>query len=178
MARAAYFFAYPFVMNYRKMYKQVIEGGRHFGQWLNLGLATPADTDIVTPNNDTPYSYAWLDLRAEPWVLTMPPIEPNRYYTSQWDDLWGFVLDNPGSIEDGNNGVTVMLTSPDWNGPAPPGVSRVVKGESEFLGTLTRTQMLDTKGGIGRVGQIQSAHQPAPQPAPEINWPTWTEGAE
>ena len=51
-----------------------------------LGLSSPADTDIVTPNNDTPYSYAWVDLRAEPWVLTMPKIEPKRFYTSQWDD--------------------------------------------------------------------------------------------
>jgi hypothetical protein len=32
----------------------------------------------------------------------MPPIEDNRYYTSQWDDLWGFVLDNPGSVQEGN----------------------------------------------------------------------------
>ncbi|WP_405485644.1 DUF1254 domain-containing protein [Nocardia sp. NBC_00511] len=67
----------------------------------------------MTPNNDTPYSYAWVDLRAEPWVLTLPAIEPNRYSTSQWDDLWGFVLDNPGSVVDGNNGVTVMLAAPD-----------------------------------------------------------------
>jgi hypothetical protein len=50
---------------------QPIRGDREFGKWLNLGLSSRADTDIVTLNNDTPYSYAWLDLRAEPWVLTM-----------------------------------------------------------------------------------------------------------
>ena len=33
---------------------------------------TPADTDIVTPNNDTPYSWAWLALRPEPMVLSLP----------------------------------------------------------------------------------------------------------
>jgi len=34
-------------------------------------------------------------------MQTMPKIEESRFYTSQWDDLWGFVLDNPGSVLDG-----------------------------------------------------------------------------
>jgi hypothetical protein len=33
-------------------------GDREFGKWLSFGLSSPADTDIVTLNNDTPYSYA------------------------------------------------------------------------------------------------------------------------
>lgn len=76
MRREAYVFTYPLVMNYRTMYIQAIEGDRRFGEWVHLGLSSPTDFDNVTPNNDTPYSYAWLDLRVEPWVLTMPTIEP------------------------------------------------------------------------------------------------------
>jgi hypothetical protein len=38
------------------------------------GAATPADKDIVTPHDDTPYPWAWLDLRAEPMVLTLPAV--------------------------------------------------------------------------------------------------------
>jgi hypothetical protein len=49
--------------------------------------ATPADTDIVTPNNDTPYSWAWLDLRAEPILLSLPAVPAPRYYVNQWFDL-------------------------------------------------------------------------------------------
>ena len=111
-AKDAYVFTYPPVMNYRTMYMQAIKGDGRFGKWLHLGLSSPADTDIVTPNNDTPYSYAWVDLRAEPWVLTMPKIEPKRFYTSQWDDYWGYVLDNPGSVLDGNDGSCYLLASP------------------------------------------------------------------
>jgi Protein of unknown function (DUF1254) len=146
-ARDSYIFTYPLVMMYRTMYLQAIDessstfsGG--MGQWLHLGTATPADTDIVTPNTDTPYSYAWVDLRAEPWVLTMPAIGADRFYTSQWDDLWGYVLDNCGSVNDGNNGISVLLACPAWDGDLPEGIVRVIQGETSFLGTLTRTQLL------------------------------------
>ena len=37
-------------------------------------IATPADTWVVTPNSDTPYSFLWMDLRAEPLVISMPKI--------------------------------------------------------------------------------------------------------
>lgn len=187
-AKDAYIFAYPLVMNYRTMYKQAIEGDHAFGKWLHLGTSSPADTDIVTPNNDSPYSYAWVDVRSEPWVLTLPPIEPDRYYTSQWDDLWGFVLDNPGSVKDGNKGISVLVAGPDYDGEVPPGISRVIKGESEFLGTLTRTQLLGKDNGPDRVKEIQQQYQlqplsaylkqPAPAAAPAVQWPAWTEGDE
>ncbi|MFF0607062.1 DUF1254 domain-containing protein [Nocardia tengchongensis] len=188
-ARDAYLFAFPVVMNYRTMYRQAIEGDHAFGKWLHLGQSTPDDKDIVTPNNDTPYSYAWVDLRAEPWVLTVPAVEPKRYVTSQWDDLWGFVVGNPGSVQDGNDGVTVMLAAPDWNGDKPDGVARVIKGESQFLGSLTRTQALGTDDGMTQVREIQdkyrlqplSAYQHNATPAaaaPAIQWPTWHEGDE
>ena len=162
------------------MYLQAIDetsksysGG--FGKWLHLGTSSPKDTDIVSPNNDSPYSYAWVDLRAEPWVLTLPKIEDKRFYTSQWDDLWGFVLDNPGSVEDGNGGVSVLLASPSWKGELPKGVKRVIQGESEFLGTLTRTQLFEPKD-LPNVQKIQKEYklqplsaflgQDAPEPRP------------
>lgn len=135
LARDAYVFAYPLVMNYRTMYRQAIKGDGSFGKWVHLGISSPADTDIVTPNNDTPYSWAWLDLRAEPWVLTMPKIEPERFYTSQWNDYWGYVLDNPGSVIDGNDGHSYLIASPQWKGMVPQGITRVVRGESDLLGT-------------------------------------------
>jgi hypothetical protein len=188
IARDAYVFAYPLVMNYRTMYMQAIKGDGRFGKWLHLGLASPADTDIVTPNNDTPYSYAWLDLRAEPWVLTMPQIEPKRFYTSQWDDYWGYVLDNPGSVIDGNDGHSYLLAAPGWKGQTPPGIKRVVRGESDLLGTLTRTQVIGGEKDLPRVRAIQQSYKlqplsrflkkPPPPAAPAVSWPKWTDGDE
>jgi len=192
IAKEAYIFNYPLVMMYRTMYLQAIDttsssfsGG--FGEWLHLGTSSPTDTDIVSPNNDTPYSYAWVDLRAEPWVLTLPKIEAKRFYTSQWDDLWGFVLDNPGSVEDGNDGVSVLLASPTWKGELPEGVNRVIQGDSDFLGSLTRTQLFEPED-LPNVQKIQQEYkleplsaflgEEAPKAVPAIEWKSWTEGAE
>jgi hypothetical protein len=187
-AKDAYVFAYPLVLNYRTMYMQAIKGDGQMGKWLHLGTSSPADTDIVTPNNDSPYSYAWVDLRAEPWVMTMPKIERERFYTAQWDDYWGYVLDNPGSVIDGNGGVSVMFASPSWKGETPKGVARVVRGESDLLGTLTRTQLIGGEKDLPRVKEIQKSYKleplsaflgkPAPAAAPRVEWPQWKEGDE
>ena len=63
---------------------------------------TPADTAIVTPNSDTPYSFVFMDLRAEPVVLCVPEIEKDRYYsvmlTSQYTFNFGYI----GSRATGN----------------------------------------------------------------------------
>ena len=44
----------------------------------------------MTPNSDTPYSFLWLDLRAEPVVITVLKIESGRYHSGQLIDLRTF----------------------------------------------------------------------------------------
>jgi hypothetical protein len=103
IAQTGYTVTYPLLMYYRTMYVQAIDpaspsyaGG--FGSWLHLGVSTPDDTDIVTPNNDTPHSYAWVDLRAEPQVLTLPratvsattPVSGTTCGASSWTTLARF----------------------------------------------------------------------------------------
>jgi hypothetical protein len=117
----------------------------------------------------------------------MPKIEKKRFYTSQWDDLWGFVLNNAGSVEDGNDGVSVLLASPTWKGDLPKGVKRVIQGDSEFLGTLTRTQLIEPSD-LPNVKKIQGEYKlqplsaflgkPVPKAAPAIKWMPWKEGVE
>ena len=109
ISKETYIALFPIVYNYGTMYSQAINndapeyiGG--FGVYKHYGLSTPDNRDIPTPNNNTPYSWAWVDLRSEPWVLTMPRSDGNRYYVCQWDDMWGYVIDAPGSVIDGQDG--------------------------------------------------------------------------
>ena len=85
IAKEAFIYAYAPIASYNTWYKQAVDakapeyiGGfnvfRHYSQAF-----TPDNKDIVTPNNDTPYSWATLDLRAEPMVLTVPAVPKGRY---------------------------------------------------------------------------------------------------
>ena len=40
----------------------------------------------MTPNSDTPYSFAWLDLRAEEMVISVPAVDPKRCYSLMLTD--------------------------------------------------------------------------------------------
>lgn len=191
IAKEAYIFAYPLALQYHTTYIQAVDttakeyvGG--FGKYRHYGMSTPDNKDIVTPNNDTPYSWAQLDLRAEPWVLTLPKTD-GRYLTAEWMDMWHFVLDNPGAVRDGDAGGNYLIVSPRWTGTAPAGTKRVIRGESDFAGTLTRTgvsgeddvpNLERTQQGIKL--QPLSAHlgQSAPPPAPALDFPAWVPGVE
>src|SRR5881396_1005616 len=86
IAEAGFIYGLPIVMNYAVMYEYAVD--RKSGQFKapfnkiknEPNVFTYKDTAIVTPNSDTPYSFAWLDLRAEPIVLSVPAVEKARYY--------------------------------------------------------------------------------------------------
>ena len=94
IAKEAYIYGFPVVTNYDTMYKQAIDTSNKdyrapFNTIANsANVATPDDKFVVTPNSDTPYSFLWMDLRAEPIIVTMPKIEKNRYYIGQLVDLY------------------------------------------------------------------------------------------
>jgi hypothetical protein len=87
IAEVGFIYGLPIVMNYAVMYEYAVD--RNSGQFKapfnqlknEPNVFTYKDTAIPTPNSDTPYSFAWLDLRAEPIVLSVPAMDPKRYYS-------------------------------------------------------------------------------------------------
>ncbi|MGH8331609.1 MAG: DUF1254 domain-containing protein, partial [Pseudomonas sp.] len=94
IAKEAYLYGFPVVEMYKTLYTQAVDKKSPnfkapFNQIGNTAKAfTAKDTAFVTPNADTPYSFIWMDLRAEPVVLTLPPIEEHRYYSVQLIDAY------------------------------------------------------------------------------------------
>src|SRR6478736_5758413 len=92
IAEEGFIYGLPIVMNYAVMYAYAVDknSGQYkapFNQIKNEArVYTYKDTAIVTPNSDTPYSVLWLDLRAEPIVLSVPAVPKDRYYTAQLID--------------------------------------------------------------------------------------------
>src|SRR3954464_9283276 len=89
IAESGFIYGLPIVMNYAVMYEYAVD--RNYGQFKapfnqiknEPNVFTYKDTAIVTPNSDTPYSFVWLDLRTEPVVLSVPAVDPKRYYAVQ-----------------------------------------------------------------------------------------------
>ncbi|TNM38516.1 DUF1254 domain-containing protein [Nocardioides albidus] len=133
--RAAYVLGYPLVTMRRT---QAIRTCRAAVNTMvhRATLATPANRDVVTPNNDTVYSQAWLDLRPGPQRLSLPPASAERYFSFQFLDMYTEVFDVAHGAAEGRSDVYVV--GPDWHGVAPEGV-RVVRSPTPDVWMIGRT---------------------------------------
>lgn len=77
--------------------------------------------DVVRFNFDTLYSFAWLDLRHEPIVLTVPDSD-GRFYLTPILDMWTDVFAVPGTRTTLGAQRSFALAAPGWSGTLPPGV--------------------------------------------------------
>lgn len=185
IAKEAYVYGFPMVDDYRVMYSYFVnkDDPEYKGDWNQIHntarVYTPADTAVQTPNSDTPYSAVGADLRTEPLVLTVPPIEQDRYYSLQFVDLYTYNFDYVGSRTTGNGGGTYLLAGPNWKGEKPDGVERVIRSDTDLALVLYRTQLLGPSD-VDRVRKIQDGYrvtplsvflnQPPPVPAPPIDF--------
>ncbi|MBX7245281.1 MAG: DUF1254 domain-containing protein, partial [Candidatus Sumerlaeaceae bacterium] len=92
IAEEAFIYGLPIVMNYAVMHEYCVDpkSGQYKGPFNvvhnEARVFTYKDTAVVTPNSDTPYSMLWMDLRAEPMVISVPAVEKERYYAVQLCD--------------------------------------------------------------------------------------------
>src|SRR5437764_418713 len=186
IAEAGFIYGLPIVMNYAVMYEYAVD--RKSGQFKapfnkiknEPNVFTYKDTAIVTPNSDTPYSFAWLDLRAEPIVLSVPAVEKARYYAVQLEDGNTFNFGYIGSRATGNEAGDYMVAGPDWKGETPAGIKKVFRSTTQFALAGYRTQLFNP-ADMPNVVKVQSGYkvqplsaflkQPAPPAAPTINFP-------
>ena len=93
IAEEAYIYAFPMLENYRTMYAQAVDRSAPgylapFNELVpKTQLLGPEFKDIVRPNNDTMYTLGWLDLRAQPMVISVPEAK-DRYYSVQLVDVF------------------------------------------------------------------------------------------
>jgi hypothetical protein len=186
IAEEGFIYGLPIVMNYAVMYEYCVDrnSGQYKGPFNKIAnearVFTYKDTSVITPNSDTPYSMLWLDLRAEPMVISVPAIEKERYYAVMLCDGNCFNYGYIGSRATGNDAGDYMVVGPGWKGQTPAGVRRVFHTTTQFALTIFRTQLFNAedmpnvvKAQSGYKAQPLSAylHQPAPPAAPAIDFP-------
>ncbi|MGO7964587.1 DUF1254 domain-containing protein [Rhizobium ruizarguesonis] len=192
IAEEGFIYGLPLVMNYAVMQEFAVDKNSgqfkaSFNEINNLHhVATPEDTAVITPNSDTPYSFIWLDLRAEPMVISVPMVEKDRYYAVQLIDgntyNYGYIGTRATGTEPGDH----LVVGPDWKGEMPTGIEKVFRSTTPFTLALIRTQLFNPDD-MPAVEKIQAAYkaqplsaflkQPAPPTAPKIEFlPATTAG--
>ena len=115
-------------------------------------LADASFRTVVTPNVDTVYSQAWLDISEEPIIFFLP--ETDRFCNIQLLDAWtnnAAVLDKAGAY---------AIALPGWEGELPDGVTRV-DVPTATMWSITRT-VLSGNEDLPNVYAIQEQMQLLP----------------
>ena len=158
MVREAYIYAFPLVLtDATKTLSTNTDGtmtGRAPINQFNHAkkLADASFRTVVTPNVDTVYSQAWLDISTEPMVYVLP--ETDRFCNVQLLDAWtntAAVLDKAGAY---------AIALPGWEGELPDGVTRV-DVPTATVWSITRT-VLSGNEDLPNVYAIQEQMQLLP----------------
>ncbi|MGW2252201.1 DUF1254 domain-containing protein [Kitasatospora sp. NPDC001660] len=189
---------YPILRNYRTLYAQALDdadpayvGGfgvfRHHPPPSTLVVTTPARTGVAAPDSgtvdrDTPSSSAWLDLRAEPWVVSVPA--DSRYYVLPVHELDTVYAGFVGARATGPEAGDHLVAGPDWQGEAPQGIRSVIRTATRLVGIVARTHLagpdpadVAAMEAVRQQYRLRPLHAyagtPAPPPAPAPVWPVW-----
>ncbi len=182
LAEEGFIYGLPLVMNYAIMNEYAVDPNSSqfkapFNQIKNEArVFTYKDTAVVTANSDTPYSFLWLDLRAEPIVISVPAVPRDRYYSVMLADAHTYNYGYIGSRATGDKAGKYMVVGPDWTGEKPAGIDKVFHSLTPFSLAAFRTQLID-RADMPNVEKIQAQYkaeplsaflgQPAPAAAPD-----------
>ncbi len=191
IAKEAYVYGFPIVMNYKTLYAYTLDKNSpeyksEFNQKsCEARLYTPEDKAIVTPNSDTPYCMFWCNIQNEPVVISVPEMEPERYYSFQLIDLYTHNFAYIGTLTTGNKAGRYLIASTDWKGEKPEGITDIIWCETDFFLNVVRTQLMD-ENDLENVSAIQgqyklqilSEYLGKEATAPDVynNFPVWNEG--
>ncbi len=115
---------------------------------------------IVRPNADTYYSMAFLDLGAEPVVLSVPNTN-GRYYMMPMMDAYTNVFASPGTRTTGNDAHIFLISGPQWKGNTPAGMQEI-KSPTNTVWILGRTQVNSEADGRNVVAPLQHQYKLVP----------------
>jgi hypothetical protein len=107
--------------------------------WHSRRAADPRLTAGAQPNDDTPYSIAWLDLTTEPIVISHRDMGA-RYFAF---DVIGMDLERVASIASRVTGPAAgafAICGPDWRGRLPVGVVPLPRARSNSVLVVGRTE--------------------------------------
>lgn len=128
-------------------------------RWVNLFTHTrrrlgPDDREVVSPNNDTLYSNAWLDLSGGPVLLETPDMG-ERYWVLGLLDAWTNPFAYVGRRITGNRRQRTLVHGPGWAGKVP-GVDNVIAAPGNDVWIIGRILVGESQADADEVGRLQA----------------------
>jgi hypothetical protein len=145
-------------------------------------LDGPDSTTVPYPNDDTLYSFAFLDLRAGPQLLSLPPVS-GRYVNFQLLSMYTNTIADVGVLTGAGHGGTYAFVGPGWHGTIPKGDVRIdvptpdawLLGRTQVKGAADLGAAVDLEAqysltalsghGSGTTGGPSTLTCPAPAPS-------------
>lgn len=158
LARRATVYLFPVYEMYRTRWRATVDEANPLRQRLNrfrhiAQLADHRARSVTTPNNDTFYSSAWLDLGTEPMFLTVPPVG-DLYYSYAFMDLFTNNFAYVSHRLHGGEPPTHMIAGPAWTGD-PPSEVKLVRAPTNSVWLLGRI-LVDGPDEVDRVRILQA----------------------
>jgi hypothetical protein len=162
----AYIYGFPAMM-YANLRYQWVESGQGQVQvavnqyWHSRDLANPEMQYGGSPNRETPYSLAMLDL-SEPLVLSVPANPEQRYYTLQLLDFYSDTVGYIGVRATDNVPGDYLLTGPGWKGEAPAGIQGVIHSWTPSVMIAGRTYTDGSEADLVKMRAFQDGYKITP----------------
>jgi hypothetical protein len=112
------------------------------------------------PNNDTLYSRAWVYLKDEPVIISVPEIK-DRYYTMEIVDFMGDNFAYVGVRATGTKAGNYAIIGPGWKGELPAGVVSLPPSSTPWATILGRTLVKEGED-LNNVFAIQDQYKLTP----------------
>jgi hypothetical protein len=189
-AAEAYIYGYPLVYDLQEV-AEFVEGGGSlpiqapYNTFAYARRLLGPETKFVSPNNDTLYVIAMLDVRQGPVVLHVPDTH-DRYYVLQFVDAWSNNFAYIGRRATGTAEAEFLLTDRDYDGPVPDGMTVVpaptgvfsivgrvqVDGEADLpaVQALQDQFTLTPLAGGASPGQVAGAPKLDPRVPDDLRW--------
>lgn len=151
----AYLYAYGIDEAYKHLHKTLVEPDCPPNRFQIIRhLADDKYTAHPTINNDTLHLMGWLDVAAEPVIVSVPDHDDGRYWLLHTMDMGHYTTTMLGKRTRGPKGGRFMFANQHWQGEVPNGVTEVIRVESNFIklmGRVMATGVDDEKKALSYV---------------------------
>jgi hypothetical protein len=165
LARDAYIYTFPLHEMYRVRYLSLYTwvnpqrvAVNHFAH--RRALSDHTSRRVTTPNNDTIYSSAFLDLAGGPLVLDVPAVE-NRYYALAFMDFYTNNFAYIGTRKTGSGAGRYVIVGPAAKDAAIPAGAQRIVSPTDAVWLLGRFLVVD-ESDLPNVHRLQDALKLAP----------------